>query len=320
MTFRASTIDTIGEAYGPLTSQHRHVEFGPIVFGNVTSFHDWAVECDDVGSTYFVHLPISGRFKSQHRGAPMTASRTSAPLYVPGGGPFRVQWEAGSRSFCVGLAPGAVDAALVRLLGDQAPARVTFEPVMHTADGMGRAWTDLVLLLSRQLDDPDSLLTQPLVAEPLMESVMNGFLLSSPHSHSAVLAAPVKAARPSAVRMAIDLIEAEPQAPLTVERLAAHCHVGVRTLQKGFREHLGMSPMAYVRTVRLDRAYKELRAADPSTETVGAVARRSGFRHLGRFSAVFEARYGQAPGVVLRSSAGISRLSRSRRPHGTPDQ
>jgi transcriptional regulator GlxA family with amidase domain len=116
-----------------------------------------------------------------------------------------------------------------------------------------------------------------------------------------VLAAPVKAARPAAVCTAIDLIEAEPQAPLTVEQLADRCGVSVRALRHGFRRHLDMSPMAFVRTVRLQRAHEELRAADPATQTVAAVARRWGFHHLGRFAAAHEARYGQAPAVALRS-------------------
>lgn len=58
--------------------------------------------------------------------------------------------------------------------------------------------------------------------------------------------------------------------------------------------------MAYVREVRLRRAHEELRAADPFTESVAAVARRWGFRHLGRFAAAHEAAYGQTPSRTLR--------------------
>jgi AraC-like DNA-binding protein len=63
----------------------------------------------------------------------------------------------------------------------------------------------------------------------------------------------------------MDIIEAGPHLPLTTSTLAKQCHVGVRTLQEGFQRHLSMSPMAYVRVVRLRRAHRDLRSAHPPT-------------------------------------------------------
>lgn len=173
---------------------------------------------------------------------------------------------------------------------------------MNLSGGFGRAWADLVYSVNRQLAKPDTgtLLSQPLVATPLAESILNGFLLATTHSHSEVIRSPVPGARPPVVRKAIDLIESDPGLPWTVAALATHCDVTVRTLQKGFRRHLGMSPLAYVREVRLRRANEDLRTADPLVDSVAAVARRWGFHHLGRFAAAHEARYGQTPLKTLR--------------------
>jgi transcriptional regulator GlxA family with amidase domain len=63
------------------------------------------------------------------------------------------------------------------------------------------------------------------------------------------------------------------------------CHVSVRTLQAGFQRHLSMSPMAYVRVVRLRHAHRDLRSADPSHNTVAAIAHRGGFTNRSRFAA-----------------------------------
>ena len=79
------------------------------------------------------------------------------------------------------------------------------------------------------------------------------------------------------MRTAIDIIEAGAHLPLTISALARQCHVSVRTLQEGFRRHVGMSPMAYVRAVRLRRAHRDLRSPDPSQITVAAIAHRWGF-------------------------------------------
>jgi AraC-like DNA-binding protein len=303
MYFRSTTIDAVGRTKEHPASNSGVTPSGAVTVGGVSFAQDWTLECEDVGSSYFVHMPLSGSFESWHRGVRLVASRTATPVYQPDGGSFQGEWEAGTRSLCVKLAPGAVRNAFAKLLGEQAPARITFDPVMNTAVGYGHSWANLLLLLNRQRSAPDSLLTQPLIAAPLEESALLGFLFASTHSHSKMLAAPVKGAQSTAVRAAVDLMEADPKAPLTVAALAAHSGVGVRGLQQGFREHLGISPMAYLRTVRLMRAHKELRSADPSVETVTAVAQRWGFHHPGRFAAAHEARYGQPPLIVLRSPA-----------------
>ena len=195
---------------------------------------------------------------------------------------------------------------------DQFPGRAaapeaSFELAMNTRQGPGRTWIEQLLLLSRQPAGPDGLLASPLVARPLAQSLVNGFLLAAEHSRSAAVIAATAAAAaaeptaPATIRKAIDLVEADPRAPLSVSDLAAHCGVGSRALQHGFQRHVGMSPMAYVRDVRLRRADAELRAAAPP-DTVASIARRWGFAHLGRFAAVYEARYGQPPGQTLRAS------------------
>ncbi|HJP73962.1 MAG TPA: AraC family transcriptional regulator [Pseudonocardiaceae bacterium] len=299
MHVRTSTIDSVPQDEVTV-STYRCAELGPINIGEITFQQELRLQCDDVGTGFYVHLPINGRFQSRHRGVDMIVNRHSSALYHPGGGDFFGRWPAGYRALCVRIDLPAVETALARLVGDRTSSRVSFDPVMNTAEGFGRNWAELLFSVNRQLAIPGSLLTRPLVAAPLAESIVNGFLLAATHSHPEALGGPVAAARPASVRTAIDVIEADPQAPLTLSLLAQRCGVSPRTLQKGFQQHLGMSPMEYVRDVRLRRAHEELRAADPFADSVGAVARRWGFGHLGRFAAAHEAKFGQTPLRTLR--------------------
>ena len=100
----------------------------------------------------------------------------------------------------------------------------------------------------------------------------------------------------------MDIIEGGPHLPLTISTLARQSHVSVRTLQDGFQRHLGMSPMAYVRMIRLRRAHRDLRSADPAHSTVAAVAHRWGFTHLGRFAAAHKTMFGETPLQALRAA------------------
>jgi AraC-like DNA-binding protein len=303
---RSASIDTVGQASAQARVQvlQRNVSVGPIAVSDVTILTDLVVECDDVGAGYYVHLPVSGRMESRHGGSKLTATRELAAVYSPGGGSFSGLWEAGSRVLCVRLDDAAVATALARLPGPEPALGTSFELAMNTRQGLGRSWVEQLLVLCRQPAGPDGLLAHPLVWRPLAESLVNGFLLAAPHSRSTAVAAAAAVAEPTppdTVKKAIDLIEADPRAPLTVADLAASCGVGTRALQHGFQRHLGLSPMAYLREARLRQADAELRAA-ATGDTVASIAHRWGFAHPGRFAAVYEAKYGQPPGRTLRAA------------------
>jgi transcriptional regulator GlxA family with amidase domain len=98
----------------------------------------------------------------------------------------------------------------------------------------------------------------------------------------------------------MDAIHDEPERPFSVADLAGIAGISVRSLQEGFRRHVGVSPMAYLQQVRLDLVRETLRHADPQQVTVAAVAHRWGFTHLGRFAQTYRARHGEHPSETLR--------------------
>jgi AraC-like DNA-binding protein len=103
------------------------------------------------------------------------------------------------------------------------------------------------------------------------------------------------------VRRAVEYIETYAGMNISPADIAAAAHITVRGLQYAFRRQLDTTPMAYVRRVRLERAHRDLLAADPSKgDTVTAIATRWGFLHQGRFVATYRDVYGRTPGQTLR--------------------
>ena len=94
---------------------------------------------------------------------------------------------------------------------------------------------------------------------------------------------------------AIDAMHAHPGRPFTPADLAQIGGCSVHSLQEGFRLHIGLSPMRYLRQIRLEHAHHELAAADPRQTTVTDVAYQWGFTHLGRFASTYSAKYGRSP-------------------------
>ena len=70
-----------------------------------------------------------------------------------------------------------------------------------------------------------------------------------------------------------------------------------------------MSPMTYVRNVRLEHAHAELQEAEAG-DSVTDVATRWGFTHLSRFSEHYKHHFGVLPSTTLnesiRSTAAIT--------------
>ena len=106
---------------------------------------------------------------------------------------------------------------------------------------------------------------------------------------------------PPILRNAVALNHENAEADIGVDDKAAAVNVSPRSVQYAFRRNLGTTPLEYLRRVRLDRAHRDLKAADPAHDTVTAIAGRWGFSHAGRFSLAYKAAFGTAPSHTLRA-------------------
>ena len=149
---------------------------------------------------------------------------------------------------------------------------------------------------------PDGPLSRPVIARPLARSVIAALLHAADHPYRDLLDERPSMPRPATIRDAVALLEAEPELPWTVTDLARRVEISTRGLQAGFARHVGVAPMAFLGRVRLGRAHLDLELADPARSSVADIAGRWGFTHLGRFAAVYRARYGCLPSQTLRST------------------
>jgi transcriptional regulator GlxA family with amidase domain len=100
-----------------------------------------------------------------------------------------------------------------------------------------------------------------------------------------------------AVLDAIAAMEDHVADPLDLGQLAALAGVGVRQLNRLFRERLGRPTMAFYRDLRLEKARSLLRgSALPMTE----IALATGFAGSAHFAAAHARRYGQPPSALRR--------------------
>jgi transcriptional regulator GlxA family with amidase domain len=73
-----------------------------------------------------------------------------------------------------------------------------------------------------------------------------------------------------------------------------------RTLERAFRDVLGLTPVAYLNRLRLHRVHAALLSGSRRSTTVSAEAMKWGFWHFGDFSRAYKACFGEAPSDTLR--------------------
>ena len=291
-------VNPVGDAAGFAFSGDV-VMLGPITVGEISYGADMHLAISDLETAYHVLAPVTGRLRSRHRGTTVFADPTRAAVYRPVGD-IDLEWPGSSCLLSVKVDRAALERELDAALDQQIVSPLLLGASFDLVDGPGRTWAALVRLLHEELREPTGLAAQPRMAARWRDMVVCGLALSVEHPYGEEPAGLQGPRRPRTVKRVLDAMHAEPWRPFTATDLAAIAGVGVRVLQESFRQHVGMSPLTYLRRLRLDGVHSELSRTEPWQVSVSEVAYRWGFTHLGRFAGAYRARYGVSPSQTLR--------------------
>lgn len=182
--------------------------------------------------------------------------------------------------------------------GDDAAAAIRFAS-LRPAVGATRLWQDTVRYVRDHVLVDDTRAT-PLVVGQAARLLAAVTASAFPNSAAEPAGQTVNGQHPPLLRRALDYIDANAAADISLADIAAAVHVTPRALQYMFRRHLQTTPLQYLRRIRLHRAHHDLLAQTPASDTVGAIAARWGFAHAGRFAMQYRQTYGCSPHQTLR--------------------
>ncbi|MGW7402787.1 AraC family transcriptional regulator [Streptomyces sp. NPDC054833] len=296
--------DTVMDLLEPgasLDADFEMARLGPLTLGELRCGADVRMRFDDLGA-YHVDVPLTGHLAWRQAAQDVAvAGPARAGVFQPEGRTTLERWDRHCRLLAVKIEPRALVRHLEALTGDAVGPSLRLARTMDLTTGPGRTWARLLRLVVDETMDDRGLLRQPLLAARMRDSLLTGLLLATDHAYREALDRPVPSGFARPVKRVVDAIHARPEHPYTTTELADLAGVSARWLQEVFRRQVGSSPMTYLRDVRMDRVRAELAAADPDATTVGAVAYRWGFGHLGRFAEKYRARFGELPSETLRS-------------------
>ncbi|PVE25591.1 hypothetical protein DC522_04525 [Microvirga sp. KLBC 81] len=187
-----------------------------------------------------------------------------------------------------------------KLLGRDLKQRIDLDINLRLDTGAGQSWLRTVQYASAELSNPHSLIRHvPAVWNQLEQLVFTSLLYGHRHNYSDALLQPQSAAAPFYVKRAEAFIEAHFAEPLSLADIAAQAGVSARSLQNGFQSFRHTTPMAFLRSIRLQKVHRALIAADPSLSTVTQIALSCGFSHMGEFGAAYKRTFGVSPRETL---------------------
>jgi AraC-like DNA-binding protein len=185
-------------------------------------------------------------------------------------------------------------------LVDQETVNVDFtRPITAAA---GHHWSQTIRYVQSFISNSPMLAAAPLARRELRWLVNSAVLACFPNSTLDAQPAFYAGDTPQPLRRALAFIDEHAGDPITLNEIAIAARLSPRGLQAAFRRHLDTTPLARLRSVRMERAHLDLQHAEPGDTSVAALAARWGFTHLGRFAVEYRRRYGHSPSQTLRGS------------------
>ena len=250
---------------------------------------------------YLVQIPLSGRADIRYGRQQVHSDAATAVILSPHQS-VAMRWQADCAQVLLHIPRPLMEQRAADDPG-QPGTCLDYQLALPQHSGPAAPWCQMVLDLARNIDAHGATwLRHPAATAALQDVLLRGLIALQPHSHGAQRHPAPAPALPRHVRRAQEFIEAQAEQAITLVDIARAACVSARALQEGFQRHLGTTPHALLRDVRLDCVHAQLRASASNGQPVALhdVAHRYGFFHLGRFSAYYKARFGETPSVTLQ--------------------
>ncbi|MFK7854623.1 MAG: AraC family transcriptional regulator [Granulosicoccus sp.] len=267
---------------------------------------DVSIDPGMLDSFYLLQIPLSGQSHVQHRGENVEASVNTATVLNPDR-PTKMKWGGNCQMLLLQVDKTYLDEVAQDITGTPLPGPVRFRTSVNLTSHDGamlkrRIMSRVNAIEHGQLFQGNANSVQDLEAEFELTSAL---LMLQESNVSHIMFEPNVEATTLSLQLAIDYIHAHFHENISLKDIASNANVCVRALQKGFKDRHGLTPMRYLKNVRLDHARYQLMVRS-DTPSVTSVAYNAGFTHLGRFALEYKTRFGVSPKQTKYASAHVN--------------
>lgn len=284
---------------GTVDSCMHHVSLGGITLSRLRYGTTVDIDPGCTDNFYLVQMPISGICEVSCGKDTVASSPRVASVITPTL-PMWEHWEVGCDKVIVKIDRALLERHCARHLGHELTKPINFQLGMDLESNQVESWRRLVELLVSEVDHGGAMLASPLIRANFEQTVAGALLFSQPSNYIDDLRRPPLPIAPYYVKRAEEYMRSHVDEPISVIELAEYAGVGTRALYAGFQNFRGVSPMAFLKSLRLDQVRQAL-LAGPNQATVTEIAMRWGFSHLGHFAAAYRKKFGESPCQTMRA-------------------
>jgi AraC-like DNA-binding protein len=295
--FGARGFDLDTSAHRPFTATRSYVKLKNVdlVFGACSAPYRVDFPGIDKVKQHFV-LQQSGH--TSFGGTKFNVSRSETAV-IPPDVEMTHEYQAGFEQIFFRIDAAALNAKLSAVVGMPVSRAIEFRTPSRVNPSLQRLRRMLEFVVSEL--DCDEGEIPPSARTEYEQLLIISFLTANRHNFSELLERDQPLPAPWQVRRVEEYVAAHWDQPITVEALAAAAGASTRSIFKAFRDARACSPMAFVKSVRLEHARRMLRQPELTT-TVVAVAYACGFLNPGHFARDYRLKFGELPSVTLALS------------------
>lgn len=273
-------------------------EIGSIQIVDLQYGAEVSVSAELEDSHVLVHLALDGETTMWANHGKVVLRRDEMLVSSPGT-PLRVQMTPQCRHLAVRLPVATCTEYLARELHIPVNRPLEFYTGQSGTRELPLVWRGMVQHLSEQMRHGPSIMASRRLKRQY-EMVLAEVLLGNYcNSYSEQIALHGNDISPRHVRRAREIIHQSLDDNISINALAAQVGVSVRSLQNGFRDFLGLTPLEYVRRHRLERLHSALMNACGET-SVTELMLECGIVNFGRYAQYYRQQYGCLPSETLR--------------------
>lgn len=180
---------------------------------------------------------------------------------------------------------------------------IKFDSIIDYTKPGGALVRNTLHYIAETLDGPLHNNPNPLIEAQLADMLLTQLLVLLPNSLKDLMTGSGSTnVVPYYAKRAREYMHAHMDQPISMADLVIAAGCGYRTLQTVFKNTFGVSPIAYLHVLRLQRARMDF-LNDADDGSVSQVARRWGFIHMSRFAQAYRQQFRELPSETLRRSS-----------------
>ncbi|OTG84172.1 AraC family transcriptional regulator [Acinetobacter sp. ANC 4558] len=275
-----------------------HINAGRLSLSRLEYGADVYIEPDHLEQFYLIQIPMQGYAEIEINQQKFISYTQVASLISPDQS-LKMRWHANSPQLILKINKDDLLQHCRQHMPNVHHHLPIFEPKLDFSTQGGAYFLQLIKTLIDALSYQHHPLHHPMAFKQFESGLFNALIYGQENNllHH-IQHQDKKAVSPYFIKRAEAFMREHLHTTLTIEQLAEHAGVSVRTLFTGFKSFLNTTPMSYLKELRFEQAHLELMQNEQISVT--DVAFKWGFTHLGRFSQEYKRRYGELPSRTRR--------------------